>query len=212
MTKAKLTPREMKETQAAAWMILRSPDLLHQFLDAVKRQGLVGEEKAALVILIVVVSRLLKRPLNLLVKGKSSSGKNYAVRKVLSLVPRSAFIEITSSSARAWNYAEDEFCHRLVLLQEHNEASGAVHPMRLLISEGKLVRLVTTRENGRWVTKPHVARGPIASITTTTKDRLAPDEESRSLSYWTDQSDEQTARIVRAYGYECPLSAFERRA
>jgi hypothetical protein len=212
MEKGKLTARERRETEDAARMILRSPDLLNQFLDAVKRQGLVGEEKAALVILIVVVSRLLKRPLNLLVKGRSSSGKNYAVRKVLSLVPRTAVIEITSSSARAWNYAEDDFCHRLVLLQEHNEAAGAVHPMRLLISEGKLIRLVTTREHGRWVTKRFVAHGPIASITTTTKDRLAPDDESRSISYWTDESNEQTARIVHAYGYEQPLSTFERRA
>jgi hypothetical protein len=207
-----LYPRWLREAQDAARMILRSPDFLNQFLAAVKKQGLVGEEKAALVVLIVIVSRLLKRPLNLMLKGRSASGKNFVVRKVLSLVPRTAVIEITSSSARAWNYAEDAFCHRLVLLQERNEASGAVHPMRLLISEGKLVRIVTVRENGRWVTKRFVSRGPIASISTTTKDRLEPDDESRSLSLWTDESEAQTARIVHAYGYERRLSTFERRA
>jgi hypothetical protein len=212
MDKNKLTPRDLREAQDAARMILASPDLFVQFLDAVKRQGLVGEEKAALVILIVVVSRLLKRPLNLLMKGKSSSGKNFAVRKVLSLVPSDAVIEITSSSARAWNYAEDDFCHRLVLLQERNEASGATHPMRLMISEGKLVRLVTIRENGRWVTKKFISKGPIATISTTTKDRLEPDEESRGISFWTDESEAQTARIVRAYGFDTQLPAFERKA
>jgi hypothetical protein len=193
-------------------LILRSPDLFYLFLGAVKKQGLVGEEKAALVVLIIVVSRLLKRPLNLMLKGRSASGKNFAVRKVLSLVPRTAVIEITSSSARAWNYAEDAFCHRVVLLQERNEASGAVHPMRLLISEGQLVRIVTVRENGRWVTKRFVSRGPIASISTTTKDRLEPDDESRSISVWMDESEAQTARIVHAYGHGCRLPAFERLA
>ena len=212
MDKGELTPGELRMAQDAARMILGSPDLFSEFLEAVRRQGLVGEEKAALVILIVVVSRLLKRPLNLMLKGKSSSGKNHVVRKVLSLVPRSAVIEITSSSARAWNYSRDAFRHRLVLLQERNEASGAVHPMRLLISEGKLVRLVTTRENGQWVTKRYVAQGPIASISTTTKDRLEPDDESRSLSCWTDESEAQTARIVHAYGFERRLSTFDRRA
>src|SRR4030095_14654038 len=210
MSSAKLKKQDLRAAQDAARMILRCPDILNQFLDAVKKQGLVGEERAALVIFIVVISRLLKRPLHLMLKGKSATGKNYLIRRVLSLVPESAVVEITSASMRAWNYSEDAFCHRVVLIQEMNKASGAIQPMRLFISENKLIRIVTERENGRLVTKKYAARGPIASISTTTKDRLAPDEESRSVSIWTDESQSQTSRIVHGYGTENRTTAFER--
>jgi hypothetical protein len=43
--------------------------LFNEFLLAVKKVGLVGEELNALVVLIVAVSRLLPRPLSLFVKG-----------------------------------------------------------------------------------------------------------------------------------------------
>jgi hypothetical protein len=40
-------------------------------------------------------------------------------------------------SALGWNHA-GEFCHRVVYLEEQNDASGAVHPARLLIRESRL--------------------------------------------------------------------------
>ena len=209
IAKNKLAPRELREAQHAARWILQSPDFFSQFLEAVKRQGLVGEEKAALVVLIVVVSRLLKRPLNLLVKGRSASGKNFLVRKVLSLVARDAVIEITSTSEKAWYYLKRSLSHCVVLVQERNKASGPVESVRTLISEGKLIRLVPTKVNGEWVTKKYVFNGPIASISTTTKDRLEIDDETRHISLWVDESAEQTNRIVHSYGYDCALSVFE---
>ena len=179
-----LRVKQQRAARDVARKILGSRRFFNHFLAAVKRQGLVGEQGTALVILLVVVSRLLKRPLNLIVKGVSSSGKNFLVRVVLSLMPIDAVREITSTSAKAWNYSRDAFCHRVVLIQERNESSGPVSPVRLLTSEGKLVRLVTTREDGEWVTKRYVVKGPIAAISTTTKNHLEIDEETRHISLW----------------------------
>jgi hypothetical protein len=87
-----------------------------------------------------------------------------------------------------------------------------VHPMRLMISEGKLIRLVTAWEGGRLVTKRHIARGPVAAITTTTKERLEIDDETRHISVWVDESVDQTHRILRAYGRDnMRLTSGERR-
>ena len=206
----KITARELKEAQQSAREILASPHFFALYLEALKRQGLVGEEKAALVVLIVIVSRLLKRPINLMVKGQSSSGKNFLVRKSLSLLPKDAVREITSTSQRAWNYAADAFCHRVVLIQELNESSGTAHPIRLLMSEGQLVRLVTQRVGADWITRRYVVKGPIASISTTTRNVLEIDDETRHLSLWVDESVEQTDRVVHAYGFERPLTRQER--
>lgn len=200
MTKAKKAREtlEKEELTKLALELLRSPDFFQKYYDALQRIGLVGEERNASVLLIAAVSRLLDRPLNIIVKGHSSSGKNHVVNRTLRLVPEDAVRELTSSSAQAWNYAGDYFRHRIVYLQERNEASGAVHPARLLISEGRLVRSVTVNEGGVRVTKRYVAEGPIASISTTTRNQLEIDDETRHLSIWVDESPEQTKRIAIA--------------
>jgi|ERR1035437_638232 hypothetical protein len=199
MGKHKVTQAERKRAEKAARKLLRSARFFNEFLLATKKVGLVGEELNALVILIVAVSRLLPRPLNLFVKGHSSSGKNWLVTRVLRLMPKSAVAEITSASDKAWNYSQSDFRHRVVYLQERNDAAGTVHPIRLLISEGKLVRIVTGFENGKRVTKKQVAHGPVAAISTTTKNRLEIDDETRHISIWVDESKEQTREIVRSY-------------
>jgi hypothetical protein len=84
MTKNKMkkhrTERDRLTEQALE--LLRSPDLLKRYFDVLRRSGLVGEERNAAVLLIAGISRLLDRPLNLIVKGHSSAGKNQITAKV----------------------------------------------------------------------------------------------------------------------------------
>ena len=132
-------------------------------------------------------------------KGRSSGGKNWLLTRVLSLTLKSAVAEITSASDRAWNYSGSDFRHKVVYIQEQNEAAGTIDPIRLLISEGKLIRIVTRFEGGKRVTKKYVARGPVAAISTSTKNRLKIDDENRHVSIRVDESPEQTRRIAEAY-------------
>jgi hypothetical protein len=200
MGKHKLTRTERRRhAREEALKLLQSPHFFSEFIHTVKKAGLVGEEQNALVLLVVVVSRILAHPLNAFVKGLSSSGKNFLVKLILLLMPRSAVKEITSASAQAWNYSRSDLRHRVVYLQEQNEAAGTIDPIRQLISEGKLVRIVPKYENGKLVTKKHVTYGPVAAISTTTKDRLKKDDETRHISIRVDQSKEQTRRIVKSY-------------
>ena len=212
MGKSKVTRAERRRAEKEALKLLRSAYFFNEFLRAVKKAGLVGEEQNALVLLIVVVSRILPRPLNAFVKGRSSGGKNWLLTRVLSLTLRSAVAEITSASDRAWNYSGSDFRHKVVYIQEQNEAAGTIDPIRLLISEGKLIRIVTRFEGGKRVTKKYVARGPVAAISTSTKNRLKIDDENRHVSIWIDESPQQTRRIAEAYTQTGkPFSRKERR-
>jgi len=175
-----------EELKASALQLLSSPDFFGKFLEAMERSEVVGEERNAEVLFIVGISRLLPKPINLIIKGPSSAGKNHLASRVLSLFPEDTVHELTSSSALAWNYAGDDFRHRIVYLQERNDSSGAIHPARLLISEGRLVRKVTVTSGNTRTTKTFVAEGPIASVSTTTKNQLEIDDETRlSPSGWT---------------------------
>jgi hypothetical protein len=134
----------------------------------------------------------------LFVKGPSSIGKNFLTDAVLKYFPAGEIRKLTASSERSWNYQRENLSHKIVYLKERNEASGPVHPLRLLISEKELVYYVTVREGNQSKVRKVVTKGPIAAISTTTKDRVEVDDETRHLSIWLDESPEQTSRIVNA--------------
>jgi hypothetical protein len=185
-----------REVKHAARKLLRSRYLFNEFQRAMKKLGLVGEEQIALVLFVVAMSCILDRPLNIFVKGHSAAGKNWSVTRVLKLFPKSAIMEITSASEQAWSYLGSASRHCVVYLQERNDGVGAMDPMRLLISEGKLVRMVPGYEGKKLVTNKRTTYGPVAAISTTTKNRLKIDDETRHISVWVDESEEQTRRIL----------------
>src|SRR5690242_310860 len=80
--------QEARQIAAQARKLLKSPDLFVRFLSAAEKTGLVGERRNALVLFVVTVSRLLDRPLNAIIKGPSSSGKNWMAKCVLDFLPK----------------------------------------------------------------------------------------------------------------------------
>jgi len=145
---------------------------------------------------IAAVSRLMERPLNVFVKGSSGSGKNFIVKTILRFIPESEVLEITSSSGAAWSYQGAKLKNKVIYLQEENAASGNVSPTRLLISENKVIRQIAVKRGGRWITEQQVTEGPVACISTTTKNRLEVDDESRHVSLWVNETKEQTKQIL----------------
>ena len=189
---------ERRRSIRDAKKLLESEHLFNKFLHTMESLGLEGEKRNALVLFVVETSRVLNRPLNLFVKGHSSAGKNWLITRTLRLLPKSALAEITSLSDQAVSYSGSTFRHRVVYLQERNEIAGAIDPLRLLISEGEVVRFVPGFKNGKRVVTKHVARGPIAAISTSTKN-LKIDDETRHISIWIDESPRQTRDILRSY-------------
>ena len=181
-----------------ALKLLKSPNFLNQVVSAAHRVGLVGEEINALVVYVVGVSRLLANTLCLFVKGASSAGKNFLTDTILSLFPQTTMENLTSASLRSWNYLGDQLQHKIVYVAERNQQAGQVHPIRLLISEKILIHWVTVKRDGHFVQEKHVTKGPIAAISTTTRDTVEVDDETRHVSVWMDESPEQTTRIARA--------------
>ena len=188
----------MPALRAEARKILESSFFFIKLLKVAKALRLVGEERNALVVFLVAVSRFMRAPLNLFVKGESSSGKNFLVDIMLRFINPAEVRTLTSSSDRSWNNLGDRLKHTVVYIKERNELSGPIHPTRLLVSEGKLVHFVSVRRKGGFKVEERITEGPIASISTTTQDRVEVDDESRHLSIWIDLSAAQTKRIALA--------------
>ena len=189
---------ELKDAAAevGALRLLKSPDFLNQMVSAAHRGSRQRGNKCA--------CSLRRRSLSpaseysVFVKGASSAGKNFLTDTILSLFPQTTMENLTSASLRSWNYLGDQLQHKIVYVAERNQQAGQVHPIRLLISEKELIHWVTVKHDGHFVQEKHVTKGPIAAISTTTRDTVEVDDETRHISVWMDESPEQTTRIARA--------------
>ncbi|HLX69904.1 MAG TPA: hypothetical protein VKV04_09790 [Verrucomicrobiae bacterium] len=179
-----------------AHALLYDPYLFTLLLADIGKAGLVGEKRNALAIYLAATSRFLETPLNAIIKGGSSGGKNFLAKTVLKFFPADAVVAGSSMSAHAIDYAgPNRLAHKIVYIDEQ---AGLTHPLRQLMSEGRLVRLTSAMVNGVRVMQEHVTQGPVAGITTTTKNALAIDDENRNFSVFIDESYEQTKAIARA--------------
>jgi hypothetical protein len=186
------------ELDISARKLLSDPRFLNEFSSSMERAGLIGEKRNAQALYTDATSRFLNDPINTAIEAPSASGKNWLASRVISHLPKSSVISLTSASAKSWNYSGDDFVHKVVYLAERNEGSGLVEPMRILMSEGCLEHRVTEWQGRQKVVVTHVARGPVACVSTTNRG-LKIDDATRHLSLWMDSSSDQTRAIVMAY-------------
>jgi hypothetical protein len=189
-------------TDAEAPALAHRPRILDALADEVGKRGLVGEERTAQVLYLVLTSRLLGKQVSAGVKGHSASGKSYTVDTVLSFFPRSAYIPMTAMSERALIYSPEEYAHRtlvmfeVVAMREGVQDDMTSYLVRSLLSEGRIEYPVTVRDpDGGFTTKTIVKEGPTNLIFTTTKTHVHAENETRVLSLNTNDTREQTARV-----------------
>ncbi len=195
------TPPLTEEEKQVAVKILKSPTLLFDVLQMVKKLGVVGEEKNILLHYLIFTSRLLKKPLSSTVKGDSSSGKSYTLLTTMKLLPETAYIDLTDATPQSFFYCpEDHFKHRIIVLFEKHGGERADYAIRTLQSEGKLKIQVTVKnpETGQFEAQTIEKEGPTGFVTTTTASSIHAENDTRNISMFPDQSAEQTSRVYES--------------
>jgi hypothetical protein len=205
------SPRSLPDNRATAQPrtsttmppVARLRRILDEVADEVRSRGLVGEERLAQTLYLVITSRLLDKQVSAGVKGHSASGKSHTVETVTKFFPPEAYLEFTAMSERALVYSTEEYAHRTLIvyevtaLREGSEDDMTSYFVRSLLSEGRIVYPVTVRDqDGGFVTKTITKEGPTNLLFTTTKTRVHAENETRILSLATDDSREQTARVL----------------
>ena len=92
------------EEQAAAMDLLRDPRLLDRVLEDFERCGAVGEETNKKVSYLAAVSRLLAKPLAIVVQSSSSAGKSSLMEAVLDFMPEEHRESYTAMTGQALFY------------------------------------------------------------------------------------------------------------
>jgi hypothetical protein len=176
--------------------------ILDLFKEEVALRGVVGEERNAAILYLVFTSRLLKKQASAGLKGHSSSGKSFTVETVMQFFPEGEIIEFTAISEKALIYSDRDFRHKtiviyeVVALREGNDDDMTSYLLRSLLSEGQIRYDVTERKNGEFGTREIVKEGPVNLVFTTTKTQVHAENETRVLSLNTDDSSEQTGRVL----------------
>ena len=182
-------------------------NILAEFEQAVHVCGVVGEERCAKLLYLILTSRVLAEPVSAVVKGLSSSGKSFTTETTLKFFPKPSYIAMTAMSERALVYMKEEFKHRTLVIfeavalkeqKEKNDSNLTAYFVRSLLSEGRINYQVTVRDkDGGFVTKTIVKEGPTNVILTTTAAELHGENETRMLSIPTIDTNAQTKLIMR---------------
>lgn len=195
---------EEQERARQAWSrcaeLAESPDILAEFIADLERCRLVGEEKNAQLLYLVFTSRLLEKIVSAAVKGVSSAGKSYLVGQVMSFFPEGAFWFFTGMSERTLLYTEESLSHKHIILSEAVGMGGDFqeYVIRTLLSEGFLeYEFVEKTAEGLRPRRIH-KEGPTGFVTTTTRNTLNAENETRYLSLTVTDTREQTRSIFKA--------------
>jgi CHC2 zinc finger len=192
--------KRAREAWAECRALAETPDILSEFSRDLELCRLVGERTNGEILFLALVSRLLNKIVSVTVKGPSSGGKSYLVKLVASFFPESAFCRFTAMSEKTLLYTEEPLSHRHIIITEAAGLSGDFqeYVIRTLLSEGSLeyefVEKISEGLRARRITK----EGPTGFITTTTRDKLHAENETRYLSLTVTDTREQTRRVFRA--------------
>lgn len=203
-------PVELSQSERrAALELLKDPKLLDRILADYERLGVVGEETAKTVCYLGCVSRLLKKPLAVLIQSSSAAGKTTLMDAALHFLPPEDQVRFSAMTGQSLFYmGRDDLKHKVLAVAEEEGVLEASYALKLLQSEGRLTLAAAERDGdtGRQRTRHYEVEGPVMMFLTTTAEDPDPELENRCLTLHVNESPEQTAAIHRrqreAFGAE----------
>ena len=200
-----------------ALQMLKDPQLVARIISDIEMQGYCGEDSLKLLIYLCATSRLLgahehsnAKPLVILIKGESGSGKSFALTVILRMMPKESVVDLSSLSEKALLYLPGDFLkNKFIIVTEYVGQQAAEYYIRTLVSEGKLSHGVTLQdpETGEFYTQFVEVQGPVSFASTTTMEHINIENETRLLELRADDSERQTVLIHKRQKHDRTLEA-----
>jgi len=189
-----LSPEERKEAEE----LLTSSDLIEKLGLAFDDAGIVGESTNRLAAYLTATSRLLPKPLAVIIQSTSAAGKTTLMEAVLAFFPPEEQVKYSAMTGQSLYYlGEKNLKHKILAIVEEEGAEKASYALKLLQSEGELTIASTGKDSttGRMKTEEYHVEGPVSIILTTTSIDIDEELMNRCLILTVDESREQTQRI-----------------
>lgn len=200
--------REIKvpeATQAECLNLLKSQNYFERLNELIGKTGVTGEETGRLLLYVIAGTYKMADTLHALVQGSSGSGKTHLITKIAELMPPEHTVTLTRvTESSFYNYGENDLKNRLLVMEDLDGLKEeAFLAFRELQSRGMLNSSTSIKdEQGNIRAMVKTVKGPIASLSATTKGEIYEDNMSRSLVIAVDESAAQTKKVVEAQNAE----------
>jgi DNA primase len=187
-------------TIAECTNFLKEPDLINRINALIGKSGVIGEEHNRLFLFVIASSYKMPDTLHALIQGSSGSGKTHLLSKIGGLIPPEDSIFLTRvTESSFYNYDEKYFNHKLLCMEDLDGLKEEAYlAFRELQSKGMLTSSTSIKnENGTIQGFVKTVKGPIASLSATTKGEIYEDNMSRIFLIAVNESNEQTGRIIK---------------
>jgi DNA primase len=187
-------------TIQACTTFLQSKDLLNNINNLIGKAGVVGEEQSRLLLFIIASSYKMRDTLHAIVQGSSGSGKTTQIKVIANFMPDEdvkRFTRVTESSF--YNYGEYDLQNKLIVLEDADGLEEkALLAFRELQSNEILISSSSQKlDNGHdYRSGERTVRGPIASLSATTKGEYYEDNMGRCFVISIDESKTQTKNVI----------------
>jgi DNA primase len=184
--------------EAAGLALLRDKHLADRIVADVEAIGVVGEGTNALVGYLACVSRLLDRPLAILIQSTSAAGKSTLMDALLSLMPENERVHYSAMTGQSLFYiGEGNLKHKILAIAEEEGVRQAAYALKLLQSQGELTIASTGKDptTGKLITSEYRVEGPVMLCLTTTAIDIDEELLNRCLVLTINETVEQTAAI-----------------
>ncbi len=184
--------------EAVGLALLRDPQLAERIVSDVEAIGVVGEGTNALVGYLAMVSRLLDKPLAILIQSTSAAGKSTLMDGLLSLMPEPERVHYSAMTGQSLFYiGEGDLRHKILAIAEEEGVRQAAYALKLLQSQGELTIASTGKDpaTGKLVTSEYRVEGPVMLCLTTTAIDIDEELLNRCLVLTINETAEQTAAI-----------------
>ena len=192
-------PTLAPEQQEAALALLKSPDLIERIVADVEAVGVVGEGINALVGYLAMVSRMLDKPLAILIQSTSCRRQ----------IDADGCAAVADAGARTRSLLGDDrtesvlhrrrrsASHKILAIAEEEGVRQAAYALKLLQSQGELTIASTGKDpaTGQLITSEYRVEGPVMLCLTTTAIDIDEELLNRCLVLTINETSEQTAAI-----------------
>ncbi len=154
---------EDAQTPEELWEICKDlateENILGRVEEAVREGGFAGPTSGVMLVYLAIMTRLLDRPVSVALRGPSSAGKSFTLKRAAALHPPEAYLTLTAMSDKALVYMKHDLRHRMLIINEAAGINGGLfaYALRSLLSEGcidyeytdfELKRTVQVRKEG----------------------------------------------------------------
>jgi len=194
------------QTRQEAERLLERPNLLAEVVNTINDLGVTGERPLVALAYLVATSRLLEKPLYLLVQGEPGSGKSFILQTICQTLPPPLVETVTDLTPQALYYLAEAtpLKNRVLFLGERRrqlsaQQIDATKAIRELHETGRISKMFPTKQCGKFTTSVQKIEGAPAILESASHSAIAREDLDRLILAWTDDSTEQTRRVIEEF-------------